>query len=151
MILAGLLAFGGVVLYQLVLYKLSWRHLYAGSMLLNGVFSAAQILLIQGKTFGIDPFWFALGATCLATASTFVYGDLLLLNELVAIWGIVGLSQIIGFKVGILSIDTIGHNNTMVFNSMPRIREIYKAILTARNLSHQSANFAISGEQTECN
>lgn len=98
-----------------------------------------------------DPFWFALGATCLATASTFVYGDLLLLNELVAIWGIVGLSQIIGFKVGILSIDTIGHNNTMVFNSMPRIREIYKAILTARNLSHQSANFAISGEQTECN
>lgn len=29
--------------------------------LLNGVFSTLQILLIKGMTFGIDPFWFALG------------------------------------------------------------------------------------------
>ena len=27
----------------------------------GGFFSALQILLIVGKTFGIDPFWFALG------------------------------------------------------------------------------------------
>jgi len=29
--------------------------------LVGGFFSALQILLIYGKTFGIDPFWFALG------------------------------------------------------------------------------------------
>ena len=27
----------------------------------GGFFSALQILLIVGETFGIDPFWFALG------------------------------------------------------------------------------------------
>merc|ERR1712071_458552 len=33
---------------------------------LNGFFSALQVLLIQGITFGLDPFWFALGEDAFA-------------------------------------------------------------------------------------
>jgi hypothetical protein len=61
LILGGLLAFAGVVMYKLVFSRWSWRTLYLVGIGLNGIFSALQLLLIEGKTFGLDPFWFALG------------------------------------------------------------------------------------------
>ncbi|CAB9527440.1 Folate-biopterin transporter [Seminavis robusta] len=61
MILVGIMAFGGIVLYKVVFYKTSWRTLYIISIAANGVFSALQLLLIYDKTFGLPPFVFALG------------------------------------------------------------------------------------------
>mmetsp|Transcript_27303 Transcript_27303/g.48473 ORF Transcript_27303/g.48473 Transcript_27303/m.48473 type:complete len:563 (+) Transcript_27303:39-1727(+) len=61
MIIAGVLAFAGVVSYKLFLTSWSWRRLYLFGMALNGAFSALQLLLIKGETFGLDPFFFALG------------------------------------------------------------------------------------------
>jgi hypothetical protein len=71
LILAGVLAFAGVVTYYLVLRRWSWRTLYLVGIGLNGIFSALQLLLIQGKTFGLDPFWFALGDDALMD---FIFG-----------------------------------------------------------------------------
>lgn len=61
LILAGILAFAGVVMYKLVFQRWSWRTLYLVGIGLNGIFSALQLLLIQGNTFGLDPFLFSLG------------------------------------------------------------------------------------------
>jgi hypothetical protein len=61
MIMAGIVAFGGIVLYKLVLYNWSWRTLYILTMICNGVVSALQLLLISGSTFGLPSFLFALG------------------------------------------------------------------------------------------
>jgi hypothetical protein len=61
LVLATVLGFVGIFVYKCVLSKRSWRTLYIVGIGLNGVFSALQILLIKGKTLGIDPFLFALG------------------------------------------------------------------------------------------
>jgi hypothetical protein len=61
MILAGIMAFVGIVLYKLFLFHWSWRRLFVIGICLNGAFSALQLLLISGYTFGINPFVFALG------------------------------------------------------------------------------------------
>lgn len=58
---AGALAFMGVVIYKFVLIRWSWRHVFMIGIMLNGVFSLMQVLLIRGQTFGLDPFWFSLG------------------------------------------------------------------------------------------
>lgn len=46
---------------QYYFIKFSWRTIYIGTTLLNSVFSMLQLLLIQGITFGLSPFLFALG------------------------------------------------------------------------------------------
>ena len=63
LIIAAVLAFGGVVTYKFVLHnRVSWRSMFLGGILLNGFFSALQLLLISDRVpFGIDPFWFAIG------------------------------------------------------------------------------------------
>jgi hypothetical protein len=47
--------------YKYYFIKYSWRAIYVGTTLLNAVLSLLQILLIQGITFGLSPFVFALG------------------------------------------------------------------------------------------
>ncbi len=47
--------------YKYYFIKFSWRTIYIATTLLNGFLSLLQILLIQGITFGLSPFVFALG------------------------------------------------------------------------------------------
>ena len=61
LIVAYVLLYLGILAYKYYFIKWSWRAVYIWTTLLNGFFSALQILLIQGITFGIPPFWFALG------------------------------------------------------------------------------------------
>lgn len=61
MMLSAGLAVVGAILYKLVLNRWSWRTLFFIGILLNGVFTVLQILLIRGQTFGISPFLFSLG------------------------------------------------------------------------------------------
>jgi hypothetical protein len=51
----------GTVTYKHFFLRISWRRVYQACILLNGVFSALQLLLITGHTFGLSPFLFALG------------------------------------------------------------------------------------------
>mmetsp|Transcript_29927 Transcript_29927/g.39932 ORF Transcript_29927/g.39932 Transcript_29927/m.39932 type:complete len:416 (-) Transcript_29927:691-1938(-) len=57
----GLLAFLGIIAYKMYMITWRWRSIYYVTMSLNGFFSALQVLLIQGITFGFSPFLFALG------------------------------------------------------------------------------------------
>ncbi len=61
LIIAYVLLYLGVVTYKYYFIKCSWRIVYVSTTLLNGLFSALQLLLIQGITFGLTPFLFALG------------------------------------------------------------------------------------------
>lgn len=61
LIIAGVMAFAGVVLYKFVLIKWSWRSVFVTGILLNSVFSILQLCLIQGYTFGVSPFLFSMG------------------------------------------------------------------------------------------
>eukprot|EP00522_Entomoneis_paludosa_P018274 CAMPEP_0172451296 /NCGR_PEP_ID=MMETSP1065-20121228/9391_1 /TAXON_ID=265537 /ORGANISM="Amphiprora paludosa, Strain CCMP125" /LENGTH=524 /DNA_ID=CAMNT_0013203239 /DNA_START=14 /DNA_END=1585 /DNA_ORIENTATION=- len=61
LILAAVMGFVGLVLYKVVLIRWSWRWIFMIGILVNGVFSALQLLLIQGYTGGMSPFLFALG------------------------------------------------------------------------------------------
>jgi len=61
LIVAYVLLWLGIMAYKKFFIKWSWRTVYISTTLLNGVFSALQILLIQGITFGLSPFLFALG------------------------------------------------------------------------------------------
>ncbi|KAL7550087.1 hypothetical protein ACHAWF_015278, partial [Thalassiosira exigua] len=61
LIAAYVLLWLGIMAYKKFFIKWSWRTVYVSTTLLNGIFSALQILLIYGITFGLDPFWFALG------------------------------------------------------------------------------------------
>lgn len=60
-VIANVLLYLGVMAYKYYFIKYSWRSIYIGTTLLNGVLSMMQILLIQGITFGLSPFLFALG------------------------------------------------------------------------------------------
>mmetsp|Transcript_11040 Transcript_11040/g.23319 ORF Transcript_11040/g.23319 Transcript_11040/m.23319 type:complete len:626 (-) Transcript_11040:168-2045(-) len=61
LIVAYVLLYAGVMAYKYYFIKWTWRAVYIVTTMLNGVFSALQVLLIQGITFGISPFLFALG------------------------------------------------------------------------------------------
>jgi hypothetical protein len=55
------LLYAGIIYYKYYLMHYSWRKIYIFSTLANGFFSVLQVLLIYGITFGLSPFWFALG------------------------------------------------------------------------------------------
>jgi len=61
LIVAYVLLWLGIMAYKKFFIKWSWRSVYISTTLLNGLFSALQVLLIQGHTFGLSPFLFALG------------------------------------------------------------------------------------------
>ncbi|KAL7440585.1 hypothetical protein ACHAXM_008015 [Skeletonema potamos] len=61
LIVAYVLLWLGIMAYKKFFITWSWRSVYVSTTLLNGVFSALQILLIKGITFGLSPFLFALG------------------------------------------------------------------------------------------
>jgi len=61
LIVAYVLLYVGIMAYKYYFIKWSWRAVYVFTTLLGGFFSALQICLIQGYTFGLDPFLFALG------------------------------------------------------------------------------------------
>ncbi|KAL7536439.1 hypothetical protein ACHAXR_007185 [Thalassiosira sp. AJA248-18] len=61
LIVAYILLWLGIMAYKKFFIKWSWRTVYISTTLLNGIFSALQILLIKGITFGLSPFLFALG------------------------------------------------------------------------------------------
>jgi len=61
LIVAYVLLYAGIMAYKYYFIKWSWQAVYIVTTMLNGVFSALQVLLIQGITFGISPFLFALG------------------------------------------------------------------------------------------
>ncbi|KAL7461348.1 hypothetical protein ACHAXS_001766 [Conticribra weissflogii] len=61
LIAAYVLLWLGIMAYKKFFITWSWRSVYVTTTLLNGVFSALQILLIKGITFGLSPFLFALG------------------------------------------------------------------------------------------
>ncbi|KAL3796161.1 hypothetical protein HJC23_000664 [Cyclotella cryptica] len=66
LIAAYVLLWMGIMAYKKFFISWSWRSVYVSTTLLNGVFSALQILLIKGITFGLSPFLFALGDDCFA-------------------------------------------------------------------------------------
>lgn len=51
----------GTMTYKVFFLHSSWRRLYQICILLNVLVSGLQLLLIRGHTFGLSPFWFALG------------------------------------------------------------------------------------------
>ena len=61
LITAYVLLYFGTLVYKYFLISMSWRLIFIVGILLNGVFSGLQILLIAGITFGLSPFLFALG------------------------------------------------------------------------------------------
>ena len=61
LIVAYVLLWVGIMAYKKFFIKWSWRSVYISTTLLNGLFSALQVLLIKGQTFGLSPFLFALG------------------------------------------------------------------------------------------
>ena len=60
-VVAYVLLFFGIMAYKYYFISWSWRSVYILTSLLNGVFSLGQILVINGKTFGLSPFLFAMG------------------------------------------------------------------------------------------
>lgn len=60
-IASSVLLYLGIITYKYFMINWSWRLVYVLCTLLNGVFSAMQILLILDITFGLSPFYFALG------------------------------------------------------------------------------------------
>lgn len=61
LIAAYALLYAGTLAYKYYFIRWSWRFVYKVGILLNGVFSLLQLLLIKGVTFGLSPFLFALG------------------------------------------------------------------------------------------
>ncbi|GKY92020.1 hypothetical protein MPSEU_000173600 [Mayamaea pseudoterrestris] len=61
LIAAYVLLYFGIVSYKQWFITWSWRKVYIVTTFLNGLFSALQVLLIKGITFGLSNFWFALG------------------------------------------------------------------------------------------
>jgi hypothetical protein len=61
LIVAYVLLYVGVMAYKYYFIKWSWRSIYIITTSLNAFLSALQVLLIQGITFGLSPFVFALG------------------------------------------------------------------------------------------
>jgi hypothetical protein len=60
-IASSVLLYLGIITYKYFMINWSWRLVYVVCTLLNGFFSAMQILLILDITFGLSPFLFALG------------------------------------------------------------------------------------------
>ena len=60
-VIANVLVYLGVMAYKYYFIKFSWRSIYVSTTLLNAILSLLQIMLIQGMTFGLSPFVFALG------------------------------------------------------------------------------------------
>ena len=61
LITAYILLYLGIMSYKYWFISWSWRKVYVVTTVLNGIFSALQVLLIKGITFGLSNFWFALG------------------------------------------------------------------------------------------
>lgn len=61
LIVAYVLLYVGVMAYKYYFIRFSWRTIYVGTTILNGFLSLLQVLLIEGITFGLSPFVFALG------------------------------------------------------------------------------------------
>ena len=55
------LLFLGTIIYKQCFLGISWRVIYQVSIVCTGILSALQLLLIKGNTFGVSPFFFALG------------------------------------------------------------------------------------------
>ena len=51
----------GTIVYRYFFLKISWRRIYYFGFVLNAIASCGQLALIRGYTFGINPFFFALG------------------------------------------------------------------------------------------
>eukprot|EP00815_Leptocylindrus_aporus_P000986 CAMPEP_0116055494 /NCGR_PEP_ID=MMETSP0322-20121206/3442_1 /TAXON_ID=163516 /ORGANISM="Leptocylindrus danicus var. apora, Strain B651" /LENGTH=518 /DNA_ID=CAMNT_0003539111 /DNA_START=64 /DNA_END=1621 /DNA_ORIENTATION=- len=66
LIIAYVLLYLGILAYKYYFIRWSWRAVYIWTTLLNGVLSALQILLIEGITFGLSPYVFALGDDAMA-------------------------------------------------------------------------------------
>eukprot|EP00534_Pseudo-nitzschia_fraudulenta_P005978 CAMPEP_0201175396 /NCGR_PEP_ID=MMETSP0851-20130426/101547_1 /ASSEMBLY_ACC=CAM_ASM_000631 /TAXON_ID=183588 /ORGANISM="Pseudo-nitzschia fraudulenta, Strain WWA7" /LENGTH=584 /DNA_ID=CAMNT_0047458549 /DNA_START=152 /DNA_END=1903 /DNA_ORIENTATION=+ len=60
-IVSSVLLYLGIITYKYFMINWSWRFVYIVCTILNGVFSAMQVLLILEITFGLSPFVFALG------------------------------------------------------------------------------------------
>jgi hypothetical protein len=56
----------GTLSYKYCCLHMSWRRIYQSCLLFNAVLSSMQLLLIQGRTFGLPPFVFALGDDAMA-------------------------------------------------------------------------------------
>jgi hypothetical protein len=53
--------FVGTIAYKFYFLQSSWRRLYQFCIMINGLLTMMQLLLIRQKTFGLSNFWFALG------------------------------------------------------------------------------------------
>ena len=84
-----------------------------------------------------DPLWFAVGLTTLSGLTTLIYSDLLYISELAAIWGVTGSALYLGKTFAFLSVDAMGHNNTMVVARTSIIKDLYQAMRLARSTSKQ--------------
>jgi hypothetical protein len=60
-IASSVLLYLGIITYKYFMMNWSWRLVYVLCTILNGFFSFLQILLILDITFGLSPFFFALG------------------------------------------------------------------------------------------
>jgi hypothetical protein len=60
-IASSVLLYVGVMTYKNYMINWSWRFVYIVCTILSVIFSAMQVLLIKGITFGLPPFAFALG------------------------------------------------------------------------------------------
>ena len=63
--------FLGTLCYKFYFLQTSWRLVYQFCILVNGLLTAMQLLLIKQKTFGLSNYWFALGDDA---AAEFVQG-----------------------------------------------------------------------------
>lgn len=61
LIASYVLLYLGITAYKYLFLKASWRYVFLVCMLLNIFVSGMQLALIKGWTFGLSPFWFALG------------------------------------------------------------------------------------------
>lgn len=61
LIMSYVLLYVGIMAYKYYFITWSWRSVYIMTTLVGGFFSLLQICLIEGYTFGLDPFFFALG------------------------------------------------------------------------------------------
>jgi hypothetical protein len=62
LVVSYIFLFVGTLVYKFYfLNSTSWRRVYQVCILVNGILTAMQLLLIKGKTFGLPDYWFALG------------------------------------------------------------------------------------------
>ncbi len=122
----------------------------------NGTWQVSTSLLstprrfypIQNTTARIrrDPLWLALGLNGFAAGTSFIYGDLLYLHELCALWGVVLVSGLIGLGTAILHVDSVGHPHALLFSSARTIRKIYQAMRAARMDAEASGFIELEAE-----